>query len=109
MTWPPTAGKRMAIIEIVDGNGPKIRFNVSFEGICARYFDQLIFSSHDPLWLSLKGAEVEKLAKPPATGTLAMCLRYTSGVLIRFRHKGEIHDVDIWKRKKFSHLRFSFQ
>lgn len=108
MTWAPYNRKTRIILETIEHSGyhgeQKHRFEVIFSGACTRFFDQLDFKSQDHVLLSLKGARVEKLARPSGACTIPLKLHYTEGVALTFVRRsqelsGQRQLVDTWYRK----------
>ncbi|KAI0345219.1 hypothetical protein BDW22DRAFT_1354123 [Trametopsis cervina] len=86
-----------------------VRFDVFFQGTCARYFQStgLQFDIGDVVWLSLRGASINKKTSSKASmKTLPMDLIYDTGVCLRFEAKkkplpaGMV--VDSWKSQELA-------
>ncbi|KAF8163505.1 hypothetical protein B0H34DRAFT_695665 [Crassisporium funariophilum] len=90
MAWPHSAGKkRQTIVRIASGYQQQPEaFQIIFDLTQEDLLDRLDFAAHDEFRISLRGAELEKLAKMPQICSLPMKLVYKRGIHVEWKHKG---------------------
>ncbi|PFH54177.1 hypothetical protein AMATHDRAFT_83294 [Amanita thiersii Skay4041] len=102
MVWKPTEDMQLrAVVQTretnVYGSTTTVKFYVVFTGSCAQFFNYFSLRVQDEVFLSLKGARLEKTNKDNVT-SLGLKLVYREGAIIMLRNNIEApRIVDTWK------------